>query len=101
MFGNPSSSLVNMPPPSDNPALQLIALPKAFYVMQFPQRETIPADIISELTFGKGEFFSITRTTEEVSIVGEVDERSPEVCKPFATWGCIRVRGPMEHSTYR
>ncbi|KAJ3517958.1 hypothetical protein NMY22_g13847 [Coprinellus aureogranulatus] len=86
-----------MPPPSDSPALQLIALPKAFYVVQFPQREAIPADIISELTFGRGEFFSITRTSEEVSVVGEIDERSPEACKPFATWGCIKVKGPMAH----
>lgn len=90
-----------MPPPSEDPALQLVSLPKAFYVMQFPQKESIPADVISEMTFGKGSFFSITRTTEEVSVVGELDERSPEICKPFASWGCIKVRGPLAHSTYR
>ncbi|KAF6766730.1 ACT domain-containing protein [Ephemerocybe angulata] len=59
-----------MHPPSRSPSLNLIVLKQPFFVIQI-------------------EFFSITRTDEEVSVVGEIHE---ELLGP-----CIKIKGPMTH----
>jgi len=54
--------------------------------------------VIEDLTSGKGSFFSVTRTTEEVSMVGEAYTLMPSSYREQSTWSCIKIQGPMEHS---
>lgn len=79
-----------MPATSDHPSLLLSLLPTPFYVRQVTE---IPADVLQKLTVAgdwKG-FLSVTRTTEEISIVGQADSDDD----PEAKWRCIRIAGPM------
>ena len=90
--------LPNMPPPSSSSAFHLIVLPKPFFVLKLePGREITPC-MIEDLTSGKGSFFSVTRTTEEVSVVGEAYSLMPSSYREQSTWSCIKIQGPMEHS---
>ncbi|KAH9486291.1 Cytosolic arginine sensor for mTORC1 subunit 1 [Psilocybe cubensis] len=87
-----------MPPPSNSPALNLIVLPEPFFVVKLQPGEEIPPCIFRDLTHGRGGFFSVTRTTEEVSLVGEAYKSMPASYKEQSTWMCIKVQGPMEHN---
>ncbi|GLB35850.1 putative ACT domain containing protein [Lyophyllum shimeji] len=85
-----------MPPPSNHPSLYLQVQPGSFFVIKLPSDEGIPPWVLEELASTKS-FFSVTRTTEEISIVGESHETIPEHSKEFSTWTCIKIMGPMEH----
>jgi hypothetical protein len=87
---NPLLSLI-MPPPSDHPSLILTLCPGLFYVVQETE---VTTDIFR--LFNSSSFFSITRTGEEVSIVGEAVESTPARFKEKAVWRCVRVAGPMD-----
>ncbi|KIJ66239.1 hypothetical protein HYDPIDRAFT_109234 [Hydnomerulius pinastri MD-312] len=80
-----------MPPPINHPCLHLEVLPETFYVKQFPPDGGIPMEALNELnvTKTKSGIFSVTRTAEEVSIVGEAHGDRGE-------WRCIKIAGPME-----
>lgn len=80
------------PPPSDHAAFHLHLLKNPFFVKQLGEGGHIPAEYLERLidTASK-KFFSITRTDEEVSIVGEADPDDAS-----ATWRCIRIAGPMD-----
>ncbi|KAI0322990.1 ACT domain-containing protein [Amylostereum chailletii] len=84
-----------MPPPSNDAALQLQLLPGTFFVSQLKPTEPLPTSILASLqnvNIG-GKFLSITRTNDEISIVGEVNfEHNAE----DATWSCIKITGPMD-----
>ncbi|KAF7347566.1 ACT-7 domain-containing protein [Mycena venus] len=41
-------------------------------------------------------FFSITRTNEELSVVGQYREAMPEGYKELAGWRAFKIAGPME-----
>ncbi|KAF8078938.1 ACT domain-containing protein [Lyophyllum atratum] len=58
--------------------------------------EIIPPWVLEELA-GTSAFFSVTRTNEEISIVGKFHEGIPENIKELSTWTCIKIMGPMEH----
>jgi hypothetical protein len=60
-----------LPPPSNSLALHLQVLPEPFFVGQ-----EIAPNVLKDLTEGGG-FFSITRTREDVSLVGEAYEGMP------------------------
>jgi hypothetical protein len=87
-----------MPPPSNSSTLHLQALPKPFFVVQLQAGQEIAPNVLKELTEGTGGFFSITRTRDEVSLVGEAYEAMPSSYKEQSTWMCIKIEGPMEHS---
>ena len=88
-----------MPPPSSSPALHLVVLPKPFFVVKLdPGQQEIAPSVIKDLTGGNGGFFSVTRTTEEVSVVGEAYTSMPLRYREQSTWSCVKIRGPMEHS---
>ncbi|CAL1694475.1 unnamed protein product [Somion occarium] len=80
-----------MPPPSDHASFRLSLLEKPFYVKQLQPHEDIPDSFLEELRNQTGHFVSITRTDEEVSIVGEAQQDDTE-----ATWRCIKIAGPMD-----
>ncbi|TFK70983.1 hypothetical protein BDN72DRAFT_765683 [Pluteus cervinus] len=89
-----------MPPPSNDPCLNLILLPKNFFVVQLQPDELLSQGILEAITHHTGRFFSITRTNDEISIVGEVWESPgmPEHFQSHSTWKCIKIAGPMEHN---
>jgi len=70
--------------------------PQPFFVIKFRYDEGIPPWVLEELA-SAGSFFSVTRTNEEISIVGESRQGIPENVKQFSTWTCIKIMGPMEH----
>ncbi|KAG0707431.1 ACT domain-containing protein [Suillus ampliporus] len=80
-----------MPPPLNHPCLELELLDQTFFVKQLPVDRGIPAAIASELNAAQDNpgIFSITRTREEISIVGEA-------AGDDGAWKCIKIAGPME-----
>jgi len=65
-------------------------------VKQLPASAEFPESVLSFLN-GPG-FFSVTRTPEEISIVGEITN-SPLVQSlsgGVGDWRCIKIAGPME-----
>ena len=87
-----------MSPPSNSAALHLVVLPEPFFVVQLQPGQEIAPCILKDLTSGKGDFFSVTRTKDEVSLVGEAYKWMPSSYKEQSTWMCIKIQGPMEHS---
>ncbi|KAF9055931.1 ACT domain-containing protein [Panaeolus papilionaceus] len=87
-----------MPPPSSSSALHLQVLPEPFFVVQLQPGQEIAPCVLKDLTSGKSGFFSVTRTKDEVSIVGESYKWMPASYKEQSTWMCIKIQGPMEHS---
>lgn len=84
-----------MPPPTDHPAFNLKVLPKTFFVKQLPSHEALSVEVLGALNSSHG-FFSITRTTEEISIVGEITESTPSSLDlSDGGWRCIQIAGPM------
>jgi hypothetical protein len=87
-----------MPPPSSKAALHLQVLREPFFVIQLGQGEELVPCILQDLKSGKGGFFAVTRTKDEVSIVGEAYKFMPKKYEEQCTWKCIKIQGPMEHS---
>ena len=85
-----------MPPPFEHDAFHLILLPNTYFMKQLPTSAELPEHVLSLLN-GPG-FFSITRTPEEISIVGELTD-NPQVQSlsgGLGDWRCIKIAGPME-----
>ena len=92
---NPPSSST-MPPPFEHKAFYLALLPNTYFVKQLPSTAELPENTLSLLN--EPGFFSITRTPEEISIVGEISN-NPQIRSlggGFGDWRCIKVAGPME-----
>jgi len=85
-----------MPPPIDHPSLYLHVLERPYFVTQLRPNVAIPAPFLEALAWAdSGRFLSITRTLEETSIAGEVDDVFP-VDAEDSKWRCIKIAGPME-----
>jgi hypothetical protein len=84
-----------MPPPIIHPCLHLEILPETFYVKQYPPAGEVPPEVLSELNVTKARsgIFSVTRTAEEISVVGEAHGDAGD-------WRCIKIAGPMEFGFY-
>lgn len=67
--------------------LRLTPLPQLFAVCRLPPGDPIP-------TWARGAFVSITRTSEELSIVCEEGEVPEEVTAERA-WRCLKIEGPI------
>jgi len=80
-----------MPPPSNDRALDLQLLPRLYSVTQLRPDEEIPDPIIERLKRNDGRFISVTRTTDEISVVAEAEEE-----QEAAEWRCIKINGPMD-----
>jgi hypothetical protein len=70
--------------------LSLIILPDTFAVCRLPVDSPVPAWVT-------GEFVSITRTTDELSIVCRADA-VPEGSRCERGWRCLRVDGTLDLS---
>ena len=93
-----SSTSDSMPPPFEQESFYLTLLPNAYFVKQLPASADLPETILSLLNGRLTGFFSITRTPEEVSVVGEVtdDPRILSLSEGVSVWRCIKIAGPME-----
>jgi hypothetical protein len=85
-----------MPPPFEHKSFHLALLPNPYFVKQLPISTDLSENILSLLN--EPGFFSITRTPEEISIVGEItsDHRILFLSEGASTWRCIKIAGPME-----
>jgi hypothetical protein len=84
-----------MPPPSNHPAFNLKVLTKMFFVKQLRSSEIMTGELLETLNTSRG-FFSITRTPEEVSIVGEIDDKNDKLLHvDSGDWRCIQIAGSM------
>jgi hypothetical protein len=85
-----------MPPPSSHPSLFLRVLEQPFFVTRLQPNAAIPAPFMEALSSdNSGRFLSISRTTDEISIVGEVNSTLP-VKSYDSKWRCIKIVGPMD-----
>lgn len=86
-----------MPPAADHPSLHLRLLPQTFYVIQQSTKDPISESLLALLTGDKSgsNFLSITRTDEEISIIGECED-DEEHKKADGEWRCIKIAGPMD-----
>ena len=74
--------------PFEHPCLRLSLLAAPFFVRKM---EAVTPDLLQQLS-ATSEVFSITRTPEEVSVVGQcASDDDPE-----AKWKCFKIAGPME-----
>lgn len=86
-----------MPPVLDHPALNLIAFDDSFIVYKLSAREGIPANILTIITQSAGseDLVSITRTSEEISIVcnaAKLANAGPNISR----WKCVKFKGPLD-----
>ncbi|KAJ7161257.1 ACT domain-containing protein [Mycena crocata] len=85
-----------MSPPIDDPCLHLHLLPGAYFVIKFEPSQlddTLKGLLENSKDDGKS-FLSITRTFEELSVVGECKDGMPEAYKD-ASWRAFKISGPM------
>ena len=69
--------------------LTLSGLPDLYAICKLPSRHNIPTWAI------QGQFFSVTRTPEELSIVcAEAQIPANVPCEPG--WRCLKVEGPLD-----
>ncbi|KAF8215866.1 ACT domain-containing protein [Mycena galopus ATCC 62051] len=83
-----------MSPPTDHPCLHLHVLPGAFFVRKLEPSQTLKS-LIQDFE-EDGSLLSITRTNEELSVVGKYHEGMAEVYKELSTWRAFKIAGPME-----
>ncbi|KDQ63252.1 hypothetical protein JAAARDRAFT_120785 [Jaapia argillacea MUCL 33604] len=83
-----------MSPPSNHPCLGLQLLPNPFFVIQIKVGDQIPEGLLQRLGGQGAGFINITRTDEEISIVGE--SIPDQEVKYEAKWRCIKITGPMD-----
>lgn len=92
-----------MPPPSwvsRQEVLHLKALNKSFFILKLTDRHKAPAWVLEQLAGDTSRFFSVTKTEDEISIVGEAFPDMPVDCRDNMTWRCIKINGPMEFGEF-
>ena len=70
--------------------LNFVVLPEKFAIVQLPSTEALP-DWVS------GEFYSITKTSDETSIVCD-QTIVPENVKADKDWKALKIQGPLDFS---
>jgi hypothetical protein len=69
--------------------LSLVVLPGLYAVCRLS-----PGEMMAETAL-KGDFVSVTRTRDEVSVVC-LEGQAPEGAKVEAGWRCLQVQGPLD-----
>ncbi|KAJ7269409.1 ACT domain-containing protein [Mycena haematopus] len=83
-----------MSPPSDHPCLHLHVLSEAFFVRKLKPSQL--NETLRDMENDDSPFLSITRTDEELSVVGQYCEGMPEAYKELSGWRAFKIAGPME-----
>jgi hypothetical protein len=77
--------------PVSNHKLTLFILPDLYAICRFGKNASVPDWAL------QGEFFSITRTADELSIV--CNQRNiPEATRCEADWRCLKIAGTLDFS---
>ena len=77
----------------DHPSLRLSLLPAPFFVRKVKE---VPAEFLRKFTEPSDEVVAMSRTPEEISIIGQcASDDDPE-----AKWRCFKIAGPMEFGVY-
>jgi len=84
-----------MPPPSNDPSLNLEIQSHPFFVIRIEVEQGVPQWALERLD--SGGFLSITRTSQEISIVGGSYPGIPDALTGLLTWTCIKILGPLGH----
>ena len=71
--------------------LTLSVLPKTFVICKLPADAPVPAWAT------QGKLFSITRTSDELSVVAETG-MVPQTLRGDATWSALKAHGPFAFS---
>jgi hypothetical protein len=77
--------------PAARSTFTLSLLPKVFAICKLPADSAVPQ------WAAQGSFCSVTRTSDELSIVAEF-ELVPEDIRPEIVWRILKVRGPFDLS---
>jgi uncharacterized protein len=77
--------------PASTRKLSLSLLPKSFVICRLAAEAPIPAWAT------RGDFFSITRTSEELSLIAEM-ELVPADLRAETTWRAMKAHGPFDLS---
>lgn len=87
-----------MPPPSDDPSFHLCALPGLFFVVKLkPDKDILSVmSMLEKVDKDAPQFVSVTRTKDEISVVGESGPDIPKAWIQYATWRAIKIVGPMD-----
>lgn len=87
-----------MPPPIDHPSLALSLLDNVYVVRKLETDKVLPESVLKLFSPNNDEtFVSITRTSEEISIVSSIDNDSGD---GLPKWKCIKIKGPMEFGMF-
>ncbi|KAF7337514.1 RNase Gf29 [Mycena sanguinolenta] len=92
----PRANLRVMSPPSDHPCLHLHVLQEPFFVRKLEPGRNQLNEILKDLEKDGSSFFSITRTDEELSVVGQYREGMPDAYREVSGWRAFKIAGPME-----
>ncbi|KAI5897978.1 uncharacterized protein SCHCODRAFT_02528960 [Schizophyllum commune H4-8] len=84
-----------MPPPSDHPCLHLQAVDVPFYTVKYDPADGVPPWVSERLVQNSKQFFSVTKTYDEISVAFEDFEGVPDISKA-EEWRAIKIAGPME-----
>ncbi|KAL1757267.1 hypothetical protein FB107DRAFT_209445 [Schizophyllum commune] len=84
-----------MPPPSDHPCLHLQAVDVPFYTVKYDPADGVPPWVSERLVQNSKQFFSVTKTYDEISVAFEDFEGAPYSSK-VEEWRAIKIAGPME-----
>ena len=76
---------------SERIPLDLTVLPGVYTICRLPADAPVPEWAM------KGDFYSVTRTQDELSIVC-AQERVPGEVKHEPGWACLQVQGPLDFS---
>ncbi|KAI0059462.1 hypothetical protein BV25DRAFT_1828984 [Artomyces pyxidatus] len=82
-----------MPPQTDHASLHLHLLPDTYFLVQLGHDAPLPAPLLARLQ-RPGPFLSLTRTPDEVSVVGASIAGEDDAYA--ADWRCIKIAGPMD-----
>ncbi|KAH8836096.1 ACT domain-containing protein [Flagelloscypha sp. PMI_526] len=88
-----------MAPPSDHPCLHLSILPGQYFVVKLDSKtENLDQWVLDGLLqqIKSSDVFSVTKTDEELSVLGKLNNSLPAVCQEEATWGALKIKGPMD-----
>ena len=83
-----SSNATTMTITREHPSLRLSVLPGLYYVHKVQE---VPSDVLRKIINEPQTLLSITRTAEEISIVGQCSSEN----EAEGEWRCIKIAGPM------
>jgi len=89
-----------MPPSINDASLHLCVQQGLFFVSKYWPEDTLPEQLLQALALPGSHLLSLTRTLDEVSIVGQWHEGLPSKLEQDATWRCFKIVGPLDFGIF-